>query len=338
MLHEYLNAAVALTRQHDSRTLAECLIETLRQFGSAKEINLYSLSNTHNDLEFNESNIHNAVVWHVLDETGKLGRMIRDFPGLLGCVQTQKMVATDSERTGCRNLVFPIYGSRYVMGLLAVEEVAADDFDAEIVTIFLQIYAHLSILLSRNERDALTGLLNRQSFDRRMKTMLQTIGDSDRRSLLPSSAYSKCFAMLDIDHFKQVNDKFGHLYGDEVLLLFSRLMTKTFRYGDLLFRYGGEEFAVVLMNVDIETAVIVLERFRKVVAEYDFPQIGKMSVSLGVTIMAEKDAMAWVIDRADRALYCAKQTGRNCVHAYEQLLAEGRLSRGDSKAGDIELF
>lgn len=338
MLHEYLNAAVALTQQHDSRTLAECLIETLRWFGSAKEIILYDISNSNNDLEFNESNIDNAVVSNALDDGRAMGRTIRDFQGLLRCVQTQKMVATDSGREGYRDLVFPIYGSRYLTRLLAIEEVAADDFDAEILAKFLQIYAHLSILLNRNEHDALTGLLNRQSFDRRMKSLLQTIGDSERRSPLPSGAYAKCFAMLDVDHFKQINDKFGHLYGDEVLLLFSRLMTRTFRHGDLLFRYGGEEFAVVLMNANIETALIVLDRFRQIVAEYDFPQIGKMSVSIGVTIMAESDAMAWVIDRADKALYYAKQTGRNRVYSYETLLAEGRLSRGDTKAGDIELF
>lgn len=338
MLHEYLNAAVALTQQHDSRTLAECLIETLRRFCSAKEIILYNISNTHNDLEFNESNIHNAVVWNALDDSGKMGRMIREFQGLLRCVQTQKMVVTDSEREGYRNLVLPIYGSRYLMGLLAIEEVAADEFDVEIVAKFLQIYAHLGILLNRNEHDALTGLLNRESFDRRMKSMLQSIGDSDRRSPLPSGAYAKCFAILDIDHFKKVNDQFGHLYGDEVLLLFSRLMTRTFRHGDLLFRYGGEEFAVVLINIDIETALGVLDRFRQVVAEYDFPQIGKLSVSIGVTIMEESDAMATVIDQADKALYFAKQTGRNRVYSYEKLVADGRLTRSEIRAGDIELF
>lgn len=69
--------------------------------------------------------------------------------------------------------------------------------------------------------------------------------------------------VLDIDHFKSINDRFGHLYGDEVLLLLSRIMRKNFREGDLLFRYGGEEFIVLLQNVDEERAKCVLERLRQ---------------------------------------------------------------------------
>ena len=316
MVHEYLNAAIALTQQRETAKLAACLI----------------------DVEFNESNIHNAVVWNALNDSRAMGRMIPQEDGLLCCVQTQGVVTRDSERAGYKRLVLPIYGTRYLTSILLIDEVAEDGFDMDAVVGLLKIYANQRMLLDCNERDALTGLFNRQSFDTRMKSLLHSIGRLNRRSPLSHGSSAKCFAIADIDHFKRVNDGYGHLYGDEVLLLFARLMMRTFRHEDLLFRYGGEEFAVVLMDVDIEAAMLALERFRRTVEVYDFPQIGNKSVSIGVTVMMEHEAMTTVIDRADRALYYAKETGRNRVCCYEKLLAAGEFQPEEAKAGDIELF
>jgi diguanylate cyclase (GGDEF)-like protein len=142
---------------------------------------------------------------------------------------------------------------------------------------------------------------------------------------------------MDIDHFKQVNDEYGHLYGDEVLLLFSRLMTKSFRHYDLLFRYGGEEFVVVLNNTDLETALTILERFRITIENYNFPQIGRKTISIGVTEISDQTMLSNVIDRADKALYYAKKNGRNQVCCYEKLVGAGLISN-KTATEDIELF
>jgi diguanylate cyclase (GGDEF)-like protein len=146
-----------------------------------------------------------------------------------------------------------------------------------------------------------------------------------------------CLAVLDIDHFKRVNDTYGHLMGDEVLLHFAQCMNHTFRDYDLLFRVGGEEFVVVLRNVDADRAHAVMERFRKVVETHYFPQVGQITASIGVTFIGPHDLPGLVIDRADQALYYVKQHGRNQVAFYEHLVAQGALQQKQVES-DIELF
>ena len=135
-----------------------------------------------------------------------------------------------------------------------------------------------------------------------------------------------------------MNDQFGHLYGDEMLTLFARLMANTFRQEDLLFRYGGEEFAVVLANVDLELAARALERFRRSVEAYAFPQIGHKTVSIGFTALGVDQGVENVVMCADKALYFAKHHGRNRTCCYEKLVAEGKLDPVALAKGDVELF
>ena len=106
---------------------------------------------------------------------------------------------------------------------------------------------------------------------------------------------------------KLVNDGYGHLFGDEVLLLVSRLMKRSFRGADQLFRFGGEEFLVVLERTNELGATIALERLRSAVAEYPFPQIGKVTVSAGFTRIVPTDVATTCVERADEALYHAKK-------------------------------
>jgi diguanylate cyclase (GGDEF)-like protein len=143
--------------------------------------------------------------------------------------------------------------------------------------------------------------------------------------------------VVDIDHFKRVNDVHGHLFGDEVLLLVSRLMHDTFRSTDQLFRFGGEEFVIVLDAGSAEAAQAAFERFRAAVAQHRFPQVGTVTVSLGYTQVRPTDSPASAIERADAALYFAKRNGRDQVHCHERLLAEGQLATKALNA-EVELF
>jgi diguanylate cyclase (GGDEF)-like protein len=190
-------------------------------------------------------------------------------------------------------------------------------------------------LLSDNERDTLTGLLNRKNFDGRILKIMASRRATPRRASDPDSHY--CLAILDIDHFKQVNDRFGHLYGDEVLLLFARIMEESFRDNDLLFRYGGEEFIVILKNSKQVDCTKVLERFRKQVESFSFPQVGRVTVSIGHVQITDQGLPTTIIGQADQSLYYAKENGRNQVCSYEKLLADGKLSQVKHQ-GEIELF
>jgi diguanylate cyclase (GGDEF)-like protein len=208
-------------------------------------------------------------------------------------------------------------------------------FDREMLELLgnlREIYRNLVILHDTKERDVLTKLPNRQSLDARLLQVCEHYSDYQVINTIQDK--SSWIAILDIDHFKRVNDNFGHLYGDEVLLIFSQLMGKCFRYTDYLFRFGGEEFVVILNLASPEIAVTVFNRFREEVANYKFPTVGQVTVSIGFTQVDGKSMPTTQLDHADKALYHAKDSGRNRVVLYEDM----SVIVGNDDSGEIELF
>lgn len=157
------------------------------------------------------------------------------------------------------------------------------------------------------ERDSLTGLLNHSHLMQSLSTEMQR-ADRVGRPL--------CFAMIDIDNFKTVNDTYGHLTGDRILKSLSRLLQERLRKTDVIGRYGGEEFGVVMFNVDAETAGGILDRIREEFAEL-VHEAGErqfnVTFSAGVAGYPRFDGAGQIGDAADRALYAAKERGRNRV-------------------------
>jgi diguanylate cyclase len=154
--------------------------------------------------------------------------------------------------------------------------------------------------------DSLTGTLNRSKFQETALTELQrAVRYSHPLSLL----------MFDIDHFKKVNDTFGHLAGDEVLRKISSIVSRNLRGTDSLARWGGEEFVVIAPETDIVDAGILAERIRKEVADETFEGPRQVTVSFGIAAYREKETLDDIIRRADEALYRAKAAGRNRVEA-----------------------
>lgn len=191
-----------------------------------------------------------------------------------------------------------------------------------------KVYSSQVALLDSKERDVLTHLLNRQSFS----MIVGLVMDYYRKLSEPNQEKCSWIAIMDIDHFKKVNDQFGHLYGDEVLLHFSALMEKTFLYSDFLFRYGGEEFVVIVNLKSADQVRELLELFRTSVADYAFPS-GGLTVSIGYTQLEPAIAPARTMEDADRALYYAKEHGRNRVVSFDSLDHEV-----DATKGAIDLF
>ena len=153
--------------------------------------------------------------------------------------------------------------------------------------------------------DALTGIANRQKFEKRLKQELYRVNryGEERLSLL----------LVDLDHFKQVNDSYGHPIGDRVLKEVVALLREGIRATDLIGRWGGEEFILMLPLTGIERARLTAERLRHSVAEYLFPIVGHLSVSIGVAEYRRDDELGDFIEQADEALYQAKDQGRNRV-------------------------
>lgn len=334
-LARYLDAIVELTRYRDPQELAAALLRALRANLPAQHLQLLAMTNENRVTEFNESNLQNAVVFDPIGPEGDKRRPLGEDADVLECVRTQSPVIR--EAAGSRRAVFPIFGIHHVQGLLVIDGFREGTVPQALLEKLLRVYGNQLFVLSRGEVDPLTGLYNRQSFPERVRRIASR-ARSVRRASDESEARQHCFALLDIDHFKQVNDRFGHLYGDEVLLLFARLMVRSFRHDDLLFRYGGEEFAVVLVNVSLENAERLLERFRAGVEAFSFPQLEPKTVSIGVTAMYSDRDVDEIVMRADRALYYAKNFGRNRVFCYEKLVADGKLEPLTMAQGDIELF
>lgn len=229
--------------------------------------------------------------------------------------------------------VFTIESERSSRGLLI--SVNTSVVDEHYIHTLLSAYNHQVHLLRNKDTDSLTGLFNRQSFDTKLSKLHANLGSENRSNDEPSRY---CFALLDIDFFKKVNDKYGHVYGDEVLLLFSNLMKETFRDEDMLFRYGGEEFAVLLHNITIEQASSVLNRFRINVENFNFPMENKVTASVGFCEFNSQAPISTIVERADKALYYSKENGRNLVSGFETLLDENKIQDHVIDEGDIELF
>ena len=178
--------------------------------------------------------------------------------------------------------------------------------------------------------DTLTRLLNRKTFDTNFEQLIAVAekaerNSDDRRQASDDQSLPCWLAVFDIDHFKRINDSFGHLFGDEVLLLFAERMRSCFRAQDKLFRFGGEEFVVMIRHVREDHVRGVFERFRRSIERYDFPQVGQVTCSVGYTRIDPAYTPAELLGRADAALYYAKEHGRNRVDSFDELVMQGLL-------------
>ena len=239
-------------------------------------------------------------------------------------------------------LVYPLMSSRtgrnYLQMLVKQDLSKMENY---MMAGVLQIYRNFVGIMQHAQTDQLTGLANRKTFDdcvARVHELIpqeEDVLDNDRRA---SRALSYWMVMVDIDHFKSVNDRFGHLYGDEVLVILSQLMQASFRATDLIFRFGGEEFVLIVRCADHAACLETLERFRKAVEQRSIPQVGNVTISMGVTRMERSTFAATMVDHADQALYHSKHSGRNQVSFFEDLVAQGLIVIEEIKTDEISFF
>lgn len=271
------------------------------------------------------------------------------YPALHACVASHGARAIASTRRGRHVLWLPVWLHDKVHSCLEITQ--STPFAAHKLAVLMgvfQVYQNHQSLLDYSERDALTGLFNRKTFDEQFARSTPTplparpvpgaalFCARDGAAGSAPQALQQWLAVVDIDHFKQVNDRFGHLYGDEVLILVANILRNAFRSNDRVFRFGGEEFVVLLRQATLAAAHKVFNRFRLAVQEYPFPQLGRVTVSLGF-VSTRQGAPVEILGRADQALYYAKEHGRNQVCFYDELLARGHL-RAKVANDDVELF
>lgn len=254
------------------------------------------------------------------------------FPDWYEFAIDERQTVRRSDLNGGEWMLLPLVGKNGLSGLIEMH--LPRQMEIEQLAMLQQAIRlagnHLD-LVNDAQHDTLTGLYNRKTFDRYFTQILQWHNTPDngsggyqRRQQRPESA---CWlGIIDIDHFKRINDGFGHLYGDEVLLLTARRLRDNFRFCDRLYRFGGEEFVTVLNPTDADSAHQVFERFRSEMQNAIFPQVGKVTVSIGYTRIRPSLSASGVLGEADEALYYAKGNGRNQLWNYETLIAHGKIA------------
>jgi len=307
------HAAIGLTSQGDGYSLTGHLGTLFRTLEFIDDIQVFEVYGT-----------ADSPVFRRFTDDLSDNRVPADEPGLHECFEREGPVEVPVSRGGVR-LVFPVISKSGPLRLVALEGQEISPEERVLSMNLLTLYQNQVNVMDSKERDALTGLLNRQTFDLRLMQVTR---------LRQQDGGSAWLGAMDIDHFKRVNDTYGHLYGDEVLLHFAQLMERHFRYTDFLFRFGGEEFIVLLTNTDATGARRALERFRQIVSEFDFPSVGQVTVSIGFTRIEPETLPTTLVDWSDRALYYAKEHGRNQVVHYADIRP---ADEGDGSS-EVELF
>lgn len=224
--------------------------------------------------------------------------------------------------------LLPLVRNNELIGSLNLGSVRKDHFSATVGTDFLERLAAIvamslenCINLERIKRigltDPLTGVNNRRFFDQRLQEEVARA----RRHAVPLSCL-----LLDIDHFKNINDTYGHPLGDRVLIDAAAMMRAQLRGSDLLARYGGEEFAALLTHTNGKDALDIAERIRSAIAEHEFLTAEnsslRVTISIGIATLQHagddlSSECAQLVASADHALYAAKHGGRNRVSSFE---------------------
>jgi len=338
---------VEITGHRDHDLLNISLTSALREFMNAEKARILEVLNSGERLLMKPSITITEASVHSADEHGHPDELAEDVASISELREGIAARKTYVEkRTSQANLIWLlIWGGDKLQTCIEIVNAENDTENAiEVVNGMLIVYRNFQNLLDYSERDSLTGLLNRKTFEDSFSKILRsnilpvkdgvTQSGIERRDT--DSEKYHWLAVLDIDHFKRVNDQFGHLYGDEVLILIANILRSSFRPTDKLFRFGGEEFVILLRSTTQADVEHIFERFRLQVAQHDFPQVGQVTISIGYARIDPFEPAIAIVGRADQALYYAKTHGRNRICHYETLLSSGDLHH--EQANDIAEF
>ena len=176
-------------------------------------------------------------------------------------------------------------------------------FSAGIIVLFIS-WKVVNKLFNKAEKDQLTKVYNKAKFNEELEEEIKRV-----------KRYKNNFGLIiyDIDKFKEINDNYGHDIGDEILVELTNLVRKSIRNIDFLARWGGEEFVIITPNSSLDSTIKLADRLRKEIAQHNFSKIGGITCSFGATVFKEEVNIESMLERVDKALYKAKNKGRNEV-------------------------
>lgn len=333
---QILNHIVGITENRDVEILELSLIKTIFEVIPCDCVCMIKSETDY--MDFNSTLYYDVSGYNSSVLPDKFDKEILES-GLKQAFTTGKI--KEIKNKGFIYVISPVTVLKKNIGFIVIKTLHYNDHEPLVFNSLIRIYQNYVSVIIDNQRDTLTGLLNRKTFDDRIMKLVELKKsekshngqDRERRKLAMERFW---LGIFDIDHFKRINDTYGHVFGDEILILISRLMQEHFRNNDLIFRYGGEEF-IAVTRADGHDVFLLYERFRKIVESYNFPQVGKITVSIGVVEITGHDIPTSFVGFADRALYYAKENGRNMTCMYSDLVARG-LIPSEMREGRVLFF
>ena len=334
-----LNYIVSITESRDIEILEMSLLRTIFEVCSCKRVYLFKASaDKPSDRTTSGYGIEGYSSSYDLEPDADFLKLAENF--IIDPEKFRKL----NPNNDSSYIIIPVDILSNQIGFIAVEKPESTAFNNQILIGLVKIYQNYVSILLDNQTDTLTGILNRKTFDDRIMKLIEIkkrqkreicLQCSERRAVSPDRFW---LGIFDIDDFKKVNDTFGHIYGDEILILISRIIQKVFRTSDMKFRFGGEEFIIVIKAENSEDAFSVFERFRKEVENYAFPQTGQITISTGIVEITGSETPSVFVGCADNALYYAKHNGKNMTCIYSDLVEQGLIKPPAVQKGDIILF
>jgi diguanylate cyclase (GGDEF)-like protein len=349
----FIDELAKITSNNNREILERSLLETLNKYHYAEEYRLYQVLTLKPELALGllahstKSNIQ-------ISEQAKRQDLAENVQQCVLQAIQQCTVVTGSADESSQEM-FSVYPAQDRSGevfavLIELSQTIQQD-QQRLVHGFLRLYANYLRLLDQTQRDKLTGLLNRETLEDEIARIIilnqqniphgvENAANIEHDKRQSKEVFRYWLGVLDIDHFKKINDTYGHLYGDEILILVSRLMESSVRTYDLIFRYGGEEFIILLKAFDLEHAKMAFNRIRTEISHHNYAKVEQVTVSIGVIEITEQSGPAEAIAEADEALYYAKDHGRNQVCVYTELLEQGLIQMPEQniESGGIDFF
>ncbi|MFJ3047857.1 GGDEF domain-containing protein [Herbaspirillum chlorophenolicum] len=344
-----LKHLVEITAHREHSRLALSVISALYQLTNVQEIRMLDIFNMRETHYVQEKMVIRDGEVHTIDEhtSDDPKEPLSSYPAMMACIRNHLNEYLETTEDGEHILWLPVWLHGKMNSCVEIRSAKA--FETQMLDVIhgiFHVFCNYQSLLDYSERDALTGLFNRKTFDEQFTKYAFAIAPHEAHSLEKNDrrhdddldeAKGHWLAVVDIDHFKQVNDRYGHLYGDEVLILMANILRASFRSHDRIFRFGGEEFVILLRSTTLTDARKIFDRFRQNVQEYDFPQVGKVTVSLGFVGISRETPVV-ILGHADQSLYHAKKNGRNRICFYEELVNSGVLHSGITTNDTVEFF
>lgn len=321
--YKLLLRAFDLTCHKDYVELTRKLLRDIRQLKRVVSANVYEVCGCDNPLQSkNKESLVLKDVVNILKAPVSLDTIIKKCP----TIENHKQHVTTRYSDSLLQTTLPIFNGSVLERVVVIESAELPEIEWESILFSLGIYGKLLTTIDEKERDRITGLFNRHTFDGQVPDIIE-FSRQAAMIVRPDCEITSWLAILDIDNFQKINDAYGHEVGDKVLQHFSKLMEESFHYSDVLFRYDGGKFIVALNGYSKETALNMLESFRKQIEVYSFPENEQVTVSSGFIQILTQDGSTSLLDEAHNALNYAKSTGRNKTIFYSEQKMESNTEQ-----------